>query len=179
VEPNDDGPYVLVSSPTQSDLNRTKRIDAPVSTDFHSPSWPQLKEAFIALSEPNDSFILTAFFLVLDEQSMRDRSVVIIEKDAEWFKSDGTEATDTSGAKFTVWKTYRVKFEKAWEVQCGIEGFSSKEVVEPYFVEELEREECAEEEDEGVEEEEDETDSDETTSEDLEYGDFPIKGKAK
>lgn len=57
-------------------------------------------------------------------------------------------------------------------MQCAMTGFIGTEVLDEWFVEDVEKEVYIEEE---VVESSDETDTDETTSEDLDYGDFSIK----
>jgi hypothetical protein len=168
-------PYVLVHSPSQEKLNRTERIEALVKTEFNSATWGQLKGAFLTFYDADPRIVMPVIFLILDEQSSSDRMVVVIEKGAEWVLPEGA-ATEVDRTKLTVWRKYRVPFEEAFSVQCGIEGFCTKEIAEEYFVEDLEREVCIEEE---TDEESEETDSDETTSEDLEYGDFPLNSKPK
>ncbi|KAF2827118.1 hypothetical protein CC86DRAFT_466847 [Ophiobolus disseminans] len=178
-EPDADGtihiPYVLVSSRSQENITtRTEHIDKVVKTHFTSSPWPDLKAAFLELYNKHPSTVSPTVFLILDQQSMEDRTVIIIEKGMDWLKDDGTLAHNTGEpdvATYTVWRKYRVGFEEAWTAQCGIQGFCSKEAAEPYWVEDVEREVYVE---ESGDEDEDETDSDGTTSEDLEYGDFPL-----
>jgi hypothetical protein len=175
VDKDDFVPFILVNSLTQENLDQTHHIEDTLPTHLASASWSQLKHAFITLSGIDDRRTFTVLFQLLDPQSVTDRKVVIIEKGTEWIKTDGKKAessNDPDATKYTVWRKYRVPFEQAWDVQCAIVGFIAKEIVEEWFVEDVEREFYVEEE---VEESSDDTGSDETTSEDLEYGDFPIK----
>lgn len=94
---------------------------------------------------------MTLDFLVLDAQSLEDRTVVVIERGREWVQQQEEEDNDRGDLRvhdrnymaeegMSVWKKYRVPFEKAWPVQCGIEGFCSTDLAEEYFVGVVERE---------------------------------------
>lgn len=137
-------PYILVSSPSQKHLDRTEQINKAVKTQLSSATWAEIKASFLALAEPNSKNVITGDFLILDQQALQDRTVVIIEKGAEW----AVREDDGVREKTVVWKKYRVPYEKAFAVQCGIEGFCGMDLAEKYFVEEVEREAPVEDEEE-------------------------------
>lgn len=110
-----------------------------------SATWDQLKSAFINLSSTDPRHIHPVIFLVLDEQSTEDRTVVIIQKGSEFVNADGEAKNPLPDnehelTKMVVWRKYRAPFEEAWSVQCAMEGFSGMEKAEEYFVEEVQRE---------------------------------------
>jgi len=172
-------PYVLVHSFSQQDLEQTYHIDGTVKTTLSSATFSQLKNDFLAQYDAHPQKVMPTDFMIFDQQSTTDRTVVIIEKGADWLNEDGTKSWNPGApgvTKFTVWRKYRAPFSEAQYVRAGIEGFCGLEKAEEFFVEEVERYECESGEEE---EEEEETDSDGTTSEDLEYGDFPLKAGPK
>ncbi|KAH6615128.1 hypothetical protein C7974DRAFT_417321 [Boeremia exigua] len=137
-------PYILVYSASQEKLDRTEKISGTVETQLESATWEQIKSSFLALAGPNSKGIITVDLLILDQQSFEDRTVIVVEKGAGWVL-DGKEVErvpygQDNAQRLIVWKKYRVPFEHAFAVQCGIEGFCSTERAEEYFVEEIERE---------------------------------------
>jgi hypothetical protein len=92
--------------------------------------------------------VVAVDFLVLDERSFGERTVVVVEKGAEWVTEGGEERegwVQEGDTKMVVWRKGRVPFEDAFVVQCGIEGFCGREMVERYLVEVIEREVATEE----------------------------------
>lgn len=139
-------PYILVHSPSQQTLERTQKIEEPVHSKFStSPTWDELKSAFTNLSSTDPRHIHPIVFLILDHQSFEDRSVVIIQKGAEFVNTDGEKRhplpdNEKDLTQMVVWRKYRAPFEAAWTVQCGIDGFCGMEKAEKHFVEEVQRE---------------------------------------
>ena len=165
--------YTLVHSPSQPDLKHQEQIDTTIKTQFDSASWEQIRSSYKKLSERDPKRIHPIGFLILDQQSVEDRKVIIlqeVELKGQWFTPEGDYADITMESrddlvKRTVWHKYRVPFDKAFDVQSAIEGYGAVEFSEPYFEKEVMGDIPVEEE----EDESEETDSDGTTSTDLEY----------
>lgn len=140
-------PYTLIHSLSQESLQRTPHIDATMQTQLGEAAWAQLKSRFLTLAESRG--VVAVDFLVLDERSFGERTVVVVEKGAEWVTEGGDERegwVQEGDTKMVVWRKGRVPFEDAFVVQCGIEGFCGREIVERYLVEVIEREVATEEE---------------------------------
>ncbi|KAJ4991288.1 hypothetical protein SVAN01_03186 [Stagonosporopsis vannaccii] len=107
----------------QTILEQTEQISETIKTQFDFAMWRELKKAFPPLAETNHSNVITGIFW-----------------GAEWVEGVGEEGYK----KVVAWRKYRVPFEQAFAVQCGIEGFCGVDLAEEYFIEELEREKTIE-----------------------------------
>ncbi|KAF2190700.1 hypothetical protein K469DRAFT_657226 [Zopfia rhizophila CBS 207.26] len=134
-------PYVLVHSRSQQDLqSETEEISTTIKTEFSSATWDGIRDTFIAIAEPNSQTIHTQFFLIVDEQSTKDRRVIIMHrsrlrvtpKGDEWRGIFPNERDDLR--KITVWKRHRVPFEKAFETTALMDVHGGLET-EPYLEE--------------------------------------------
>ncbi|KAH7074725.1 hypothetical protein BKA63DRAFT_320098 [Paraphoma chrysanthemicola] len=164
-------PYALVHSTSQRDLSARKHIDGTVKNEFRSANWEHIRTAFKELYDQKPKEIDPVIFFILDQQSIEDHKVIIMNKiTPAWFTQEGEYAwpetmEETEGlVRRFVWNKYRVPFEKAWTVHSAVGGFCGLEHAEPYFEKELlgdvqpEKEETS-----------GDTESEESDSEDLEY----------
>jgi hypothetical protein len=108
-----------VHSSTQQNLEKgeTECITTSLQSEFRSMSWPDLRNSFLALSKPVAWTIHTWLFLVLDEQSIHDRKVVLTIRGREWYTEEGglweSYPVMRKGlTEYTTWKKYRVPFEE-------------------------------------------------------------------
>ena len=124
MEGSDIAPYVLVYSRSPEDTSETTKLGSPVKTELGSASYAELRRIFRGLVDPKDNKHMSLrLFLILDEQSAKDRSVLIVHRESEWVKPDGTrfpchpkEVERDDEEEFepkTVWRRYRVPFDQA------------------------------------------------------------------
>jgi hypothetical protein len=137
--------YALVHSPTQEHLSRTPKITTRVTTQLVSATWEQIKGLHAAIYATAPRNIHPVLFMILDQQSTEDRTIITIDKGVDWFTPEGEVSEDgPSGrddlTKMTVWRKYRCPFDKTFGVQCALECFGPPEPAEPYFVEVVEKE---------------------------------------
>jgi hypothetical protein len=138
------GPYTLIYSASQQDLEACGHIDATVKTELSSANWAHIRSSFNTYYEWKPKGVHPVVFLKLDQQSSDDRKVIIMhESMLGWFTAEGDYAwpesmEETEGlVRMSVWKKYRVRFEEAWTAHCAIEGCCSLEHAEPYFEKEI------------------------------------------
>lgn len=137
--------HVLVHSRSQEDyLSSTADLSTTIKTKFSTSTYSDL-DAFIAtLPKERFSTLRTAYFLVLDEQSVKDRKVTIIDKDVEWVDADGEvyegvpTGRDDNLRKRRVWRRYRVPFEETFNVWVLLDVMPG--MVGEEFLEEIIRE---------------------------------------
>jgi hypothetical protein len=146
-------PHVLVYSASQQNLHSaTKTIISPAQTEFKATpqAWLDLISPFTTMSSAN-SYVHTEFFLILDEQSMEDRKVVMVNKNCLFYTPDGMKWAPGNRddlVKVTLWKRYRVPFDKVFEFSMELDRGGLDEDADaecPYFEEtvEGEREACS------------------------------------
>ncbi|RAR14548.1 hypothetical protein DDE83_002122 [Stemphylium lycopersici] len=142
-----DPPYILVHSLTQDDLSCTPKIDSVVPTQLGSATWEQLKSAYISFCDSGAASLDGNTFLILDQQSIQDRSVIIMNKGPLEETPEGDKDPFTTLdidyevlAKMNAWWKYRVPFEDAWAILCGFMGFCTPEFSVQYFIEVVEKE---------------------------------------
>ncbi|KAI9692711.1 MAG: hypothetical protein M1820_009416 [Bogoriella megaspora] len=152
-------PYVLVTSDSPEDFkSRTNSLDSSANTQLGSATYSQLRGLFRKLVDQEDPAPLSIDqFMILEEQSISARNVVIYHREEEWVHPDGTRfpcdltelGRDVHGrddedqfAPKIVWRRYRVPYEKAefhWLV-LESKGGSRCDNVEDYrkFLEDVE-----------------------------------------
>jgi hypothetical protein len=135
-------PYVLVHSRTQDELDKseTESIPTILQSDFKGASWPEIRDTFHELSKPVAWTIYIWFFLILDEQSTRDRKVVLMIRGREWrTKEDtvwrGCPVMREGLTEFTTWKKHRVPFEEIWDHIALLTAKGGLEEAEPHLQE--------------------------------------------
>ncbi|KAF2235877.1 hypothetical protein EV356DRAFT_513457 [Viridothelium virens] len=117
-------PYILVYSCFPQDTtSRTNDIAAVVKSELKSATYQELRTLFRKIVGSEES-LTPALFLILDEESARDREVLIVDREAVWVnEADGTrmecdpesigeENADQYKQK-VIWRRWRVSFEKA------------------------------------------------------------------
>ena len=113
-------PYVLVHSHSQTDFSSTPaHLPSAIETNFKNASYANLYAFTTTLSEEQRRHVAWEVFMVLDEDSARDRKAVFIHKGLEYVRQNG-EVVDFSRhrdplTKREVWKKFRVPFEEAFE----------------------------------------------------------------
>lgn len=139
-------PYILVSSLTQTTLDRTPKIDEAVKSQLGSATWEQIKGCFQSIYHTDPKHVTPLDFLVLDNQSLEDRTVAVMHRKPDKMASEESHPTQPwldgqeGVTEVWVWNKYRPPYEEAFNVQCGIEGFCGLETAEKYFEDEVERE---------------------------------------
>ncbi|KAF2827415.1 hypothetical protein CC86DRAFT_405543 [Ophiobolus disseminans] len=109
-------PYVLIYSRSQENLHRTGALAAKVTTDFKGASYADMYTfpELTCKDEEISNRLISAYFLVLDAQSSKDRQVVLINKTLGSLYID--EADDVQitndGKDDTVWMKHRIPYEK-------------------------------------------------------------------
>lgn len=115
-------PYALVHSPSQElkDLvSGQDRIPSTVKTEFNAATWETIRSCHNKLYHQDPKQVHPVTFLILDEQSVEDRNVIIISKGSRyWFTSEGLYADESMSERKDlvrrwVWKKYRVPFKEA------------------------------------------------------------------
>ncbi|KAF2229968.1 hypothetical protein EV356DRAFT_474444 [Viridothelium virens] len=124
MEGTDVAPYVLVYSRSPQDTSRTNNLASSVKTELDSATYAELRTIFRNLVDPKDNRHMSLrLFLILDEQSASDRDVLIVHREPEWVKADGTrlpcdpkelgrDDRDQFEPK-VAWRSYRVPFGQA------------------------------------------------------------------
>src|SRR5262245_3365928 len=113
----DISPYILVSSHAHKDFEEeTKKIEAPIESEFKSTTYREIKHLFDTMAEAN-SDVDPSFFLLLDEQSPKDRTVVIMQKCALPLNSEGAYISGRRNrekpTKIRVeWSRHRVPYDE-------------------------------------------------------------------
>lgn len=131
-----------MSSRTHKDFQEeTKDIEAPVKSEFKSTTYAEIKHLFGTMAEPNSFDVHTQFFLLLDDQSPKDRKIVITQKIVLPLNSDGTflsrqaEADGEKPVKIKVkWKRHRVPYEETGTTVALLDAQGGLEF-EPYLEE--------------------------------------------
>ncbi|KAL9082346.1 MAG: hypothetical protein Q9165_008913, partial [Trypethelium subeluteriae] len=125
IKDTDIKPYVLVYSFSPQDTgSRTNDIATAVRSELKSATYQELRILFRNIVDLSDQNLSPALFLILDEQSVRERQVLIVEWETEWVnevdgtriecdpRSIGEENADQYTQK-VIWRRWRVPFEKA------------------------------------------------------------------
>ncbi|KAI9653243.1 MAG: hypothetical protein M1821_007674 [Bathelium mastoideum] len=139
----DVAPYVLISSHSPSSTSCTIALSSPVHSELSTSSSFGLRSLFRSLVDPeSNQHMSIVLFLVLDSQSADDRKVLIVHREPEWVKLDGTRlpcepkqagVSEEEQAEYeekVVWTRFRVPFEEAAELWMVLEEKGPRLVVE-------------------------------------------------
>jgi hypothetical protein len=147
-------PYVLAQSAAQQDFHSvTEEIYATVKSEFTTATWVEVKDFFLTLVKSANTAateIIPQYFLILDEQSLKDHKVLFVEHDYECVDAEGyvrdepaDPATLKANAltKIDIWRKHRVPYDQIAEILCVFEakGGWTSEKYENEFLEEVVR----------------------------------------
>ena len=94
----------------------TKELATTVETEFSNVNYYEMYDWMVALPEDIRKYLNKEMFLVLDEQSIHDRSVTVIDRRPIWVDKNGRidDYDEDPVYESVMWKRHRVPFEKAW-----------------------------------------------------------------
>ncbi|KAF2763198.1 hypothetical protein EJ05DRAFT_472112 [Pseudovirgaria hyperparasitica] len=129
-------PYILVSSKSPSSpTTPTKEISTTEKSDLKSSSDGAIQTLFTnIIDNHNDGHLSTQFFLVLDDKSAKERTVMLMQKASKWVDQNGDvdeggpAGRDDLTEKVT-WKKYCIPFDRVYKEWSVLEtrGYVSEQ----------------------------------------------------
>ncbi|KAF2106919.1 hypothetical protein BDV96DRAFT_558457 [Lophiotrema nucula] len=116
-------PYVLLHSKSQEDYARSEELSTTLRTEFSNADYFEMNEFIdskvVSLPYEQARTLYKDFFMVLDEQSVKDRTVIVVDRTWERLDPEGNIVEDDTLSeredvtRGTVWRVHRVPYDKA------------------------------------------------------------------